>query len=338
VIPLGFSSRVTSRSPLPAIVAAAERLAGSRRTRLVLSVALGLVAATVAALTARHFVQHGWPLTGADPWLVAAAAALFLAAYAFKAFGWRRLFRLHRPSTQALAAATGAATVTGVALPGRFDDVVRIAVVRRFRSSKAGFGAICISIVVVGFLDSAALTPLASVAAGVTHVPATLRAGLALVAAAGIGAALIVVAMPRVSHSARLARFRVVRWLASHSAETREASKAWVLISVSWSLRALALYLLLGALGVSNSFALALLFLCASAASAALPIAPGGAATQAGAGAAALALSGIGTSEAIAFAVAAQGLIVLTGAAVVLGAGAWEAGLRLRPAVARLRT
>jgi uncharacterized membrane protein YbhN (UPF0104 family) len=300
-------------------------------------VALGLVAAAVAALTARHFVQHGWPLTGADPWLVAAAAALFLAAYAFKAFGWRRLFRLHRPSTQALAAATGAATVTGVALPGRFDDVVRIAVVRRFRSSKAGFGAICISIVVVGFLDSAALTPLASVAAGVTHVPATLRAGLALVAAAGIGAALIVVAMPRINRSARLARFRVVRWLASHSAETREASKAWVLISVSWSLRALALYLLLGALGVSNSFALALLFLCASAASAALPIAPGGAATQAGAGAAALALSGIGTSEAIAFAVAAQGLIVLTGAAVVLGAGAWEAGLRLRPAVARLR-
>lgn len=225
-----------------------------------------------------------------------------------------------------------------MALPGRFDDVVRIAVVRRFRSSKAGLGAICLSIVIVGFLDSAALTPLASVAAGVTHIPGTLRAGLALVAAAGIGAAVIVVAMPRIGRSARLARFRIVRWLSSNSTKTREASKAWVLISVSWSLRALALYLLLGALGVSNSFALALLFLCASAASAALPVAPAGAATQAGAGAAALALGGIGTSEAVAFAIAAQGLIVLTGAAVVLGAGAWEAGLRLRPAVARLRT
>jgi uncharacterized membrane protein YbhN (UPF0104 family) len=305
---------------------------------LILSIALGVLATTVAALTVRHFLDKGWPLTGADPWLVVAAAALFLAAYAFKAFGWRRVFPRHRPSAQALAAATGAATVTGVALPGRFDDVVRIAVVRRFRSSKAGMGAICISIVVVGFVDSAALTPLASVAAGVTQVPGLLRLGLALVAGAGIGAALIVVAMPRISRVARLARFRIVGWLASHSAETRDASKAWVLISVSWSLRAVALYVLLHALGVSNSFALALLFLCASAASAALPVAPAGAATQAGAGAAALALSGVGTSEAVAFAIAAQGLIVLTGAAVVLGASAWEAGLRLRPAVARLRT
>ena len=329
---------MTPASPLSTPVAAASRLVRSRRARLIISAALGLVAVAVAALTVRHFLTKGWPLTGADPWLVAAAGVLFLAAYAFKAFGWRRVFPLHRPSTGALAAATGAATVTGVALPGRFDDVVRVAVVRRFRSSKAGIGAICISIVAVGFLDSAALTPLASVAAGVTHVPATLRAGLALVAGAGIGAALIVVAMPRLQRSRRLGRFRIVRWLGSHSAETREASKAWLLISVSWSLRALALYVLLAALGVSHSFALALLFLCASAASAALPVAPAGAATQAGAGAGALVLSGIGTSEAVAFAIAAQGLIVLTGATVVVGAGAWEAGRRLRPAVTRLRT
>jgi uncharacterized membrane protein YbhN (UPF0104 family) len=330
--------RVRSPRPPNALAANALRLLRSRRARLVFSVALGLVATAVAALTVRHFLVKGWPLTGADPWLVVAAAALFTAAYAFKALGWRRVFTLHRPSAPALAAATGAATVTGVALPGRFDDVVRIAVVRRFRSSRAGIGAICISIVVVGFLDSAALTPLASVAAGVTQVPDVLRAGLAVVAAAGIGAALIVVAMPRISRVRRLERFRVVRWLVSHSAETREASKAWVLISISWSLRALALYVLLHALGVSHSFALALLFLCASAASAALPVAPAGAATQAGAGAAALALSGVGKPEAIAFAIAAQGLIVLTGAAVVLGASAWEAGLRYRPAVARLRT
>jgi hypothetical protein len=38
-----------------------------------------------------------------------------------------------------------------------------------------------------------------------------------------------------------------------------------------------------------------------------------------------LALAGVGTPSAIAFAVAAQGLIVLTGAIVVLLAGAWEA-------------
>ena len=290
-----------------------------------------------AAFTVRHFVDKGWPLTNADPLLVCAAAALFLGAYGFKALGWRRLFaREERPSPQALAAATGAATVTGVALPGRFDDLVRITVVRRFRSSKAGFGAIALSIVLVGFLDSAALTPLASIAAGLLDVSAGVRIGLALVAAAGIGAALLVVAMPRLHRSRRLASFRLVRWLAAHSAGTGEASKAWVLISVSWALRAVALYVLFGALGLNGSFLLALLFLCASAASAALPVAPAGAATQAGAGAAILALSGVGTSSALAYAVAAQGLVVLTGAAVVLLAGAWEARIRfrLRPALA----
>jgi uncharacterized membrane protein YbhN (UPF0104 family) len=288
---------------------------------------------TAAALAVRHFVRSGWPLSHADPFLVLAAAALFLGAYAFKAFGWRRVFARHeRPSAQALAAATAAATVTGVALPGRFDDAVRITVVRRFRSSKAGFGAICLSIVVVGFLDSAALTPLASIAAGLTHVSGWPRAGLAVVAAAGIGSAAIVVAMPRLGRAQRLARFRIVRWLASHSAPTLEASKAWALISASWALRAVALYVLFLALGLQASFVLALLFLCASAASAALPLAPAGAATQAGAGAAMLALSGVGASRAVAFAVAAQGLIVLTGAAVVLLTGAWEARLRLLPA------
>jgi len=310
-----------------------QRVRRSRRARLVLNVAFALGAAAVATLTVRHFVTAGWPLAEANAGLVAAAAGLFLAAFALKAVGWRRLFAHHeRPGPHALAAATGAATVSGVALPGRFDDVVRIAVARRFRCFRAGFGTLVLSIVLVGFLDSAALMPLASVAAGLGEVPAGLRAGLAIVAAAGIGAALIVVAMPRLAHSRRLARFRLVRWLAAHSASTREASKAWVLISASWSARALALYVLLGALGVSNSFALALIYLCASAASAAMPISPAGAATQVGAGAAALAVSGVATSQAVAFAIAAQALFVLAGAAVVVAAGAWEASLRLRPA------
>lgn len=299
-----------------------------------IAVNLALVAAVagVTALTARHFAVHGWPLHSADAKLVVAAAGLFLLAGVLKAVGWRRVFALHhRPSSRALAAACGAASVTGLALPGRFDDVVRIAVIRRFRSSKAGLGAICLSLVVVGFLDTAALTPLASVAAGATQVPASLRAGLAVVAAAGIVAALAVAAIPRVHGSARFARFRAARWLGEHAGSTRESAKALVLISFSWSLRGLALYVLLAALGVSNSFALALLFLCASAASAALPIAPAGAATQAGAGAAALALAGVASSEAVAFAISAQALSVLAGAALVVGTGAWEAGRRLRP-------
>ncbi len=308
-------------------------LARSRAFRRGAAAAVGVGGLAVAVLSVRHFLSGGWPLPNADPWLVVAAGALFFGAYAFKAFGWRRLFARHeRPSPQALAAATGAATVTGVALPGRFDDLVRVTVVRRFRSSRAGIGAICLSIVLVGFLDSAALTPLASVAAGTTHLSAWSRAGLAVVAAAGVASAVIVLAMPRLGRVRRLARFRLARWLATHSADTRDASKAWLLISVSWSLRAVALYLLFLALGLQASFVLALLFLCASAASAALPIAPAGAATQAGAGAAVLALAGFGASRAVAFALAAQALIVLTGALVVLLAGAWEARLRLLPA------
>ena len=321
---------MTLPRPSQQSVERALALSRAKPLRLALGVCLGLVGLAAAALTVRHFLTHGWPLTHADPFLVVAAGALFIGAYAAKAFGWKRLFaRDERPSAPALAAATGAATVTGVALPGRFDDVVRVTVVRRFRTSKAGIGAICLSIVLVGFLDSAALTPFASVAAGLTDLSAWPRAGLAVVAAAGVASIGIVVAMPRLGRSRRLSRFRVVRWLAIHSAGTREATKALVLISGSWALRAVALYVLLLALGLHGSFVLALLFLCASAASAALPVSPAGQATQAGAGAAALVLAGVSASSAVAFAVAAQGLVVLTGAIVVLLAGAWEARGRL---------
>jgi uncharacterized membrane protein YbhN (UPF0104 family) len=301
-------------------------LVRSRPFRVALTACLSLVGVAAAVLTVRHFVTNGWPLAHADPLLVVAAGALFVGAYAAKALGWKRLFaRDVRPSAPTLAAATGAATVTGVALPGRFDDIVRVTVVRRFRTSRAGLGAICLSIVLVGFLDSAALTPLASVAAGLTDLSAWPRAGLAVVAAAGVASTAIVLLLPRLERSRRLGRFRLIRWLASHSAGTLDAAKAWVLIAGSWSLRAVALYVLFMALGLEASFVLALLFLCASAASAALPIAPAGQATQAGAGAAMLALAGVGASSAVAFALAAQGLIVLTGAMVVVLAGVWEA-------------
>ena len=307
------------------------------RTRRVLNVVFLLVAAAVSALSIQHFASAGWPLRGANPWLVVAAALIFVAAYAFKAYGWRRLFAQHeRPGAHALAAASGAAACTGLALPGRFDDVVRVAVVRRFgRGPRAGIGALCLSLVLVGLIDSAAITPLASVAAGLSHDGAGLQAGLAIVAAAGIAAAVLVVALPWLSQQPRLARYRLFRWVRVHCACPREATKAWLLVSASWSLRALALYVLLAALGVSSSFPLALFFLCATAASTALPIAPAGAATQIGAGAAILVVAGVKTSHAVAFAISAQALVILAGAAVVVAATAWEARLRMWPAPLR---
>jgi len=65
-----------------------------------------------------------------------------------------------------------------------------------------------------------------------------------------------------------------------------------------------------------------------------VPIGPAGAAMQAGAGATLLALSGVPKAEALAFAVAAQALVVVTGAAVILLVAAWQVGIRIRPRLA----
>jgi uncharacterized membrane protein YbhN (UPF0104 family) len=301
----------------------------SRRFRLALLLGFSLAATGISVLTVRHYATTGWPLAGANSWLVAVAGVLFLLAFALKGAGWRRLLkRGERPGSHALAAANAAASVTGVALPGRLDDVVRIAVARRF-SSRAGLGALCLSLVVVGLIDAAALTPLASVAAGLGGVSPTLQAGLAVVSGIGLAAAGLVLALPRLSRNARVTRFRLGRWLGTHTTSRQDSTHAWAIVSASWVVRALALYVLLGALGVGHSFPLALLFLCASASAAVLPLGPAGAATQAGAGAAVLTAAGVPVAHAVAFALAAQALIVLAGAAVVVLAGAWEARLRL---------
>src|SRR6185295_8829846 len=251
----------------------ARRLAGSRRVRIGVNAVFMTGALAAAALTVMHFVHSGWPLANADPVLVSAAGILFLFAYAFKAWGWQRLFTEdERPEALTLAAAGGAASVGGVALPGRFDEAIRIAVVRRLPGKKtAGLGAICLTLIVVGLLDSAALAPMASVAAashsGVSQV------GFALVAAAGVAAAALVLSLPRIARLDFVGRFKVGRWLREHTACRRSASEAWFLISVSWALRGIAVFVLLNALAIGgSSFTLALAFLCASAASAALPI------------------------------------------------------------------
>jgi hypothetical protein len=303
----------------------------SRKVRIAVNAAFVSIAVAAAVLTVLHFVHSGWPLAHANPMLVVAAAFLFLAAYAFKAWGWQRLFAPNeRPQALTLAAAGGAASVGGVALPGRFDEAIRIAVVRRLPGRTAGIGAICLTLIVVGLLDSAALAPLASVAAAATHSRGV-RVGFALVAVAGVAAAGLVLFLPRIAGLAFVIRFKVGRWLRDHCACRRSASEAWFLISVSWALRGLAVFVLLNALSVGGSMTLALAFLCASAASAALPIAPAGAATQAGAGAAILIVSGIPKAEAVAFAVAAQALVIVVGAAVVATAGLWHLAGRFRP-------
>ena len=306
-----------------------ERLS-NKRTQVLLNGGLGLGLLAVSLFSLRHFANMGWPLHHADPWLVVASALLFLVAYPFKAWGWQRLFAKHdRPAAQALAFAGGAACVGGVALPGRIDDAVRMAVVKRYPGTRTGLGTLGLSLIVLGMLDNAALTPLATVAAADAQ-SWTVRAGFAVLAAAGVAAAAVVATLPKLARWRRVAHLRPARWLAAQSHLPKETVAAWLLISVSWMLRATAVFLLLNALSLRNSFPLALAFLCASAASAALPIAPAGAATQAGAGAAILIASGVPAGDALAFSVAAQALVVVTGAAVILLIAAWRFALHVR--------
>jgi uncharacterized membrane protein YbhN (UPF0104 family) len=328
-------TQIRIRSADSSVTRAIGRHLRNRKVQAVLNGAFGLVLLAVAFVSVRHFVHSGWPLRHADPWLLAGSALLLVLAYLPKALGWQRLFRAsERPAAGALAFAGGAACVGGVALPGRFDDALRIAIVKRYPGTRTGLGALGISLIVLGMLDNAALTPLASVAAADAH-SWTVRAGFAVVAAAGVGAAAVVAFLPRLTAMRRVLRYRVGRWLAQHAHCTKEAWTAWVLVSVSWALRGTSVFLLLNALSLHGTFPLALAFLCASAASAALPIAPAGAATQAGAGAAILALSGVGTAQAIAFAVAAQALVIVCGAAVILLIAAWHVAIRVGPRLAR---
>ena len=303
----------------------------NKKVQVAVNGGLGLGLLAVSWLSAKHFIKGGWPLHHADPILVGAAAALFLIAYAFKALGWQRLFREEdRPAAGALAFAGASATVGGIAMPGRVDDAIRIACVRRFPGTRAGFGAIGLTLIIVGMLDNAALAPLAGVAIADAQ-SWTVRAGFLVVSVAGVLAAVVVAMLPRFAGMRRVMRFRVGRWLSEHTQCRKESLAALFLIFVSWSLRGTAVFLLLNALALRGSFPLALGFLCASAASAAVPIGPAGAAMQAGAGATLLALSGVPKADALAFSVAAQGLIVLTGAALMLLIAAWQVALRLRP-------
>jgi hypothetical protein len=261
-----------------------------------------------------------------------AAGLLLLLGYALKAFGWARLFRREeRPTPLALAAANGGAAVIGVVLPGRFDDAMRIAVVRRYPGCPAGVRALCLSLVMLGLIDSAALAPLAVVGAAFPGAGIGVRVGLAMVAVAGVAAAAVIVTLPRLAASRRALRFRLGRWLTPRTTSLRGATEAWALVSACWVVRAVALFLLLGTLGVGFSFPLAFLFLCAGAAGAALPMGPAGAAAQVGASAAALIASGVGASDALAVAVSVAALGVLCGGAIFLFAVAWCTVMSLVP-------
>jgi uncharacterized membrane protein YbhN (UPF0104 family) len=290
------------------------RLRRSRRGRWALAAVSGAFAIALGLLAARHFATTSWPLSRGHPGLLVAAGLLLLLAQALKAYGWGQLFApAERPKPLALAAGNGGAALIGVVLPGRFDDAMRVAVVRRYPGCPAGVRSLCLSLVMLGLIDSAALAPLALAAAVFTDAGIGVRALLGVVAVAGVAAAALIVALPRLAASRRALRFRLGRWLSPRTTSLRGAIEAWALVSGCWLVRAVALFLLLGTLGIGFSFPLALLFLCAGAAAAALPIGPAGTATQVGASAAALIASGVSASQALGVSVSIGALGVFSG-------------------------
>jgi uncharacterized membrane protein YbhN (UPF0104 family) len=304
-----------------------------RSARIVLMGGAGAVALAVVVVAAPHLAETPGQLSDGNPGLLVAAALLSFLGCTCKACGWRHLIARHeRPRTLALAAANGGASVMSLALPGRFDDVVRIAIVRRFGACPAGVRTLCLSLAMLGLIDTAALAPLALAAAVLPGHPIGVHVGLGLMAGLGLAAAAVVLALPRLASSRRFCRFRVGRWLDPRTTPLRQAVRVWMLVSACWVTRAAGLFLLLGAFGVGFSLTLTLFFLCASSAAAALPVGPGGTVTQIGAGSAVLIASGVAVSDAVGVAIAVQALGLLVGASIFLFATAWRIGIRLRAA------
>src|SRR5262249_30549595 len=112
-------SRVLDRRPIPPSMGRVLHAFRSRKLRIAVNATLVAGALTAAGLATRHFLHSGWPLSDADPLLVAAAGVLFVAAYAFKAWGWQRLVAPGgRPQALTLAAPGGAPAGGGGGRPG----------------------------------------------------------------------------------------------------------------------------------------------------------------------------------------------------------------------------
>jgi hypothetical protein len=291
-----------------------------------------MLALAVAVLAARLFAGASLPLSNGSPRLLATVGLLLLSGYALKVLAWRRLFATEeRPHALALVAANAGASIFGFVLPARLADVLRIAIVRRSPSCPAGVRSLCLSLVMLGLIDGAALAPFALAAAAFPGNAVGMRAGLALVAGGGLASTALLVVLPRLATSRRLLRYRAGRWLSPRQSSFRSTSGIAGLLSICWLVRIAAVMLLLSALGVSVSFPLAVLFLCAGKAAGALP---GG---QAGAGGAVLIASGVGGARALDVAVSGQALGILCGLAMLLFAALWLLAVRLtsagRPAI-----
>jgi hypothetical protein len=179
-----------------------------------------------------------------------------------------------RPSPVALLAGNGGAALIGVVLPGRFDDAMRIAVVRRYPGLSCRFAGdrsfACHARSDRQRCAGAACRRGRRIPRSRDRCACRARAGCRRRVAAAI------VALPHFAASNRSLRFRLGRWLSPRTTSLRRTAQAWAFVFGCWLVRGVAFFILLGTFGLGYSLPLALLFLCRRCCSCGAPDRPSG--------------------------------------------------------------
>ncbi len=289
----------------------------SRRLVRVGGACFSALAVVACVLVARRLSTASWPLDGARPHVVLAAAGAYLASFVLRAFGWQRLFPIaERPDRSRCLAACGAAAASGVILPFRLDYVVKISTLRRLGGVRVGLEAIGLSIVALGLVDAVAMLPLATAALATSG--AVFRAPLIVVLLFCVGCVGVLIAGRRLVQLPLISRWKrlesICRRVGEHTAWRSTFSAGGFLLGC-WLMRGTGNTLLLIAFGVGFSPTLALVVLCMAAAASILPITAGGALVSIGATSGVLVGLGVSGAHAVNFSLAAG--LLLTSCALI---------------------
>jgi uncharacterized membrane protein YbhN (UPF0104 family) len=303
--------------------------------------ALCVLALAACVLAARHLTSASWPLEHAQPGLVFAAGGAYVAAFGFRALGWRQVFRPdQRPDSARCLAACGLASASGTVLPFRLDYLVKVGTIRRLGGVTLGLDTIVLSIVTLGVVDAVALLPLAisAFASGGT----AFLAPLAVVVLFCLGCLGVLLAGPRLVRLPLVHRSRratiVCQRVAVSSAVTRSTFGAGTLLFGCWISRICGGTFLLMALGAGFSPHFVLIVLCMAGMMSILPITAGGGVATLGATAGVLLALGVSKDVAINFSLASALLVTVAAlmAAAVGVTGSVALALSGRAAKARL--
>jgi Lysylphosphatidylglycerol synthase TM region len=307
---------------------------GGRRRRLTVGIAFALVTVIASVLVARRLTDSSWPLDHAQPGLVAAAAAAYLASLVFRARAWHRLFsRSECPDQARCLASVGAAAASGAVLPFRLDYLIKVGVLQKLGGIRVGLGAIVLSIISLGMIDAIAMLPLSISATATSN--SLLRGPLVIVVAFGMACSTLLVLSRRLARLPLLNRSNRIRALGEHVARhtaaggRKDTIVAWCYLFACWSTRAFGSAALLSALGLAFTPEAALTVICLGAAAGVVPITSGGAVVNAGAAAGILLALGVGKDIAINFSLASGLLLVASALAASLCGVLASVGMRM---------